>query len=107
MLGRLKRFGEQCALLRYRKMTTLRKLDNCVGEDLRRRFACQFDDILPHGQLCRDGNKKAEPHWEWTLWKLTMDENDAGSRLAPPTRAPSSSGCVIKPLILSGFTLPP
>ena len=36
-----------------------------------------------------------------------MAANDTGSRLAPPTSAPSISSCAIRPLTLSGFTLPP
>ena len=39
--------------------------------------------------------------------KFTIDANDAGSRLAPPTSTPSISGCAIRARALSGFTLPP
>ncbi len=39
--------------------------------------------------------------------KLTRLAKELGSRLAPPTSAPSMSDCSIKPFTLSGFTLPP
>src|SRR5882672_5104844 len=38
---------------------------------------------------------------------FTIAANDAASRLAPPTRAPSISSCSISSLALLGFTLPP
>lgn len=37
----------------------------------------------------------------------TMRANSSGSRLAPPTRAPSMSGCAIKSAIFPDFTEPP
>ena len=39
--------------------------------------------------------------------KLAMAANDWALRLAPPTSAPSISGCAINPFTLSGLTLPP
>src|SRR5690606_39100287 len=36
-----------------------------------------------------------------------MSANALASRLAPPTNAPSTSGCAIKGPMLSGLTLPP
>ena len=36
-----------------------------------------------------------------------MDAKPAGSRLALPTRNPSTSGCAISPAAMSGLTLPP
>jgi hypothetical protein len=38
---------------------------------------------------------------------FTMVANDFGSRLAPPTSAPSISSSAIKDLQFSGLTLPP
>ena len=38
---------------------------------------------------------------------LTMSANSSGSRLAPPTNAPSISGCAMKSRMLPAFTLPP
>ena len=38
---------------------------------------------------------------------LTMAAKDLGSRLAPPTRAPSISGSDIRALAFSGLTEPP
>ena len=38
---------------------------------------------------------------------LTMRLNPCGSRLAPPTRTPSMSGCAMSTSMLSGLTLPP
>src|SRR5690606_16525886 len=37
----------------------------------------------------------------------TMRANDSGSRLAPPTSAPSTSGCANSSAAFSGFTEPP
>ena len=42
-------------------------------------------------------------HWILWLWKCTMRAKASGSRLAPPTRAPSMSGCVHQ--IIDGFGL--
>src|ERR1035438_1217445 len=39
--------------------------------------------------------------------KFTIEANDTASRLAPPARLPSISGCAIRVFTLSGFTLPP
>jgi len=36
-----------------------------------------------------------------------MSANSSGSRLAPPTSAPSISGWAMKSRMLPGFTLPP
>ena len=36
-----------------------------------------------------------------------MDENSSASRLAPPTRAPSTSGCAMIAAMLDAFTDPP
>src|SRR5439155_63253 len=38
---------------------------------------------------------------------LTMSANSSGSRLAPPTRAPSISGCAMNSLMFPAVTLPP
>src|SRR5258708_5637958 len=70
----------------------------------------------PHRQECLCHNFVAQaflPVWVWNfstgcmVQKFTIDANESGSRLAPPTSAPSISGCAIKPRMLSGFTLPP
>jgi len=39
--------------------------------------------------------------------KLTIAAKSSGLSDAPPTSAPSRSGCAIRPRMLSGFTLPP
>jgi hypothetical protein len=39
--------------------------------------------------------------------RFTIDAKVSGSRLAPPTRSPSISGCAIRLFALSGLTLPP
>ena len=36
-----------------------------------------------------------------------MEANETASRLAPPTREPSMSGCAMSDFTLSGLTLPP
>src|SRR6185437_8816500 len=41
------------------------------------------------------------------LQRFTIIAKLTGSRLAPPTRNPSISGCVIRVFALSGLTLPP
>ena len=38
---------------------------------------------------------------------LQMRANSSGSRLAPPTRAPSMSGCAISSAMFDDLTLPP
>ena len=38
---------------------------------------------------------------------FTMRANPSGSRLAPPTSAPSISGCAMNSLMFPGLTLPP
>src|SRR4051794_18986576 len=38
---------------------------------------------------------------------FTIAASDLGSRLAPPTSAPSISACDIRALVFSGLTLPP
>ena len=38
---------------------------------------------------------------------LTIAANSVGSRLAPPTRAPSMSGCAISSAAFAGLTEPP
>src|SRR5207253_5246836 len=38
---------------------------------------------------------------------LTISAKSSGSRLAPPTSAPSISGCAMKSRMLPGVTLPP
>src|SRR5262249_3281749 len=40
-------------------------------------------------------------------WYCTIRVNAAGSRLAPPTSAPSMWGSAMSASMLSGFTLPP
>src|SRR5258708_39540099 len=81
---------------------------------MRKRGANLVED--PHRQDCLCNNLVAQaflPVWvcdcltRRLVQKLTMDANEPGSRLAPPTSAPSISGCAIKPRTLSGFTLPP
>ena len=44
-----------------------------------------------------------------TLWSRyrTIAANSPGSMLAPPTRAPSTSGCAMMPATLAAFTEPP
>ena len=39
--------------------------------------------------------------------RVTISKNPRTSRLAPPTSAPSTSGCATRSLMLSGLTLPP
>jgi hypothetical protein len=81
------------------------------GGELGWRRMRQFDDgLIWFGQLRRLGKKRGSqqqyrvsPHTQ----KFTIDAKELASRLAPPTSAPSISGCAIRPRILSGLTLPP
>jgi hypothetical protein len=58
-----------------------------------------------HGGVIRESATSSVPKGQ--PQKLTMEAKPMGSRLAPPTRTPSISGCAIRLFTLSGFTLPP
>ena len=42
-----------------------------------------------------------------TRWNLQIRANSSGSRLAPPTKAPSISGCLMMSTIFADLTEPP
>ncbi len=72
--------------------------------------AKRFGKFRAAPRRTRIGNQKQNGethHLENHDEKFTMAANDAGSKLAPPTSAPSISSCAIRPRTLSGFTLPP
>src|SRR5206468_2108202 len=54
------------------------------------------------GGAATDPGSAAFPYWY-----LTMRANSSGSRLAPPTSAPSMSGWAMKSRMLPALTLPP
>jgi len=49
----------------------------------------------------------AEGIGPWFKVPITIEVKESTCRLAPPTKAPSMSGCFIKLSVLSGLTLPP
>lgn len=55
----------------------------------------------------RNNRPSARINTHFQAAKLTMAAKESALRLAPPTRAPSISAWAIKPLTLSGLTLPP
>ena len=63
---------------------------------------------LARGRGSDDGDKsgQGQPGRAWEA-AATMPEKSAGSRLAPPTRAPSMSSDVMKSRMLEDLTLPP
>src|SRR5262249_12002305 len=60
-----------------------------------------------HDENQKNANDNVKDGQQSDHMYLTMVANDAGSRLAPPTSAPSMSSFFIRAEILSGFTLPP
>src|SRR5262249_37088954 len=63
--------------------------------------------LQEHDQNQKNANDNVEDRNDRNHKYFTMAAKDAGSRLAPPTSAPSMSSFFINAEILSGLTLPP
>ena len=65
------------------------------------------DDRLRRGPALRQAARRRFSHAFARFAALAISAKSRGSRLAPPTSAPSISGCDRSSVALEGFTLPP